>query len=78
MRIKRLIYPAAAVIMLSLLPTGCSLQYDPEDTYSDITEGITEEAEEVVFKDKAAVESYMTAMYKKITDQQEHLSLIHI
>lgn len=72
MKITRLIYPAAAGIMLSLLPTGCSLQYDPEDTYSDITEGVTEEAEEVVFKDKAAVESYMTAMYKKITDQQEH------
>lgn len=72
MKIKRLIYPAAAVMFMSLLPTGCSLQHDPEDTYSDVTEGVTEEAEEVVFKDKAAVESYMTSMYKKITDRQEH------
>ncbi len=56
---------------MAMMP-ACSLQYDPLDVYSDVTEGVTEEEEEVVFKDKAAVESYMTSMYKKITDRQEH------
>lgn len=72
MKIQKLIYPAAACLGMALLSTSCDLQHDPIDTYSDVTEGVTEDEEEVVFKDKAAVESYMTAMYKKITDQQEH------
>lgn len=72
MKIRQLIYPVATGLALTLLTTGCDLQYDPIDTYSDVTEGVTEDEEEVVFKDKAAVESYMTSIYKKITDQQEH------
>jgi len=72
MKIKRIIYPAAAATVLALLPTSCDLQHDPLSQYSDVTEGVTEDEEEVVFKDKAAVESYMKSLYKKITDQQEH------
>jgi hypothetical protein len=72
MKIQKILYPAAAAVLLSVLPTACSLQYDPLDTYSDVTEGVTEDQEEIVFKDKAAVESYMTSMYKLITDRQEH------
>ena len=33
---------------------SCSLQYDPVDTYSDVTEGVKEDGKEAVFKDKAA------------------------
>ena len=74
MKIKNMIYPAVAGLSLALLATGCSLDYDPLDTYSDVTEGVddSKEGEEVVFKDRASVESAMTALYKKITDQQEH------
>ncbi|MDE6282883.1 MAG: RagB/SusD family nutrient uptake outer membrane protein [Muribaculaceae bacterium] len=72
MKLNKIIYPAAAALFMAVIPAGCSLQHDPLDTYSDITEGVTEDEEEVVFKDKAAVESYMTTLYKKITDQQEH------
>lgn len=57
---------------VSVIATSCSLDYDPLDTYSDVTEGVTEEQEEIVFKDKAAVESYMTSLYKKMNDRQEH------
>ena len=57
---------------LALGSTGCTLDYDPVSDYSDVTEGVTEEEEEVVFKNKAAVESYMTSIYKKMTDRQEH------
>lgn len=62
----------AAAATLAVAAAGCSLQYDPEDTYSDVTEGVTEDQEEVVFRDRAAVESYMTSLYKLITDRQEH------
>lgn len=72
MKIKNILYPAATGLCLALLSTGCDLQHDPIDTYSDVTEGVTEDAEEIVFKTKSDVESYMTSLYKKITDQQEH------
>lgn len=62
------ILPAAIAAALS----ACSLDYEPQDTYSDITEGVQDADVEVVFRTKADVESYMQGMYKKITDQQEH------
>lgn len=56
-----------------LLTAGaCSLDYDPLDTYSDVTEGITETGEQVVFKDKAAVESHLRTLYNQMRDRQEH------
>lgn len=54
------------------MATSCSLDYDPLDTFSDVTEGVTSDDEEIVFKDKAAVESYMKSLYKKMEDRQEH------
>lgn len=63
------IFSVAATLTLA---TSCSLDYEPLDTYSDVTEGVTEDQEEIVFKDKAAVESYMKSLYKKMTDRQEH------
>ena len=39
---------------------SCSLDYDPVDMYSDVTEGVQKEEDKgVVFKDKAAVEAFM-------------------
>lgn len=72
MKIQKILYPVATGVCLSLLTTACDLQYDPVSDYSDVTEGVTEDAEEIVFKDKAAVDSYLATIYKKITDQQEH------
>lgn len=72
MKIRKYISITAATGIFALVAAACSMQYDPEGTYSDVTEGVTEEQEEVVFKDHAAVESYMTKMYKLITDRQEH------
>jgi hypothetical protein len=72
MKTKNILSFAAAAVVMASMPTACSLQYDPISSYSDVTEGITEEQEEIVFKDKAAVESYMTAIYKLIIDRQEH------
>lgn len=62
----------STIVCAAVMATSCSLDYDPLDTYSDVTEGVTENQEEVVFKDKAAVESYMKSLYKKMNDRQEH------
>lgn len=67
----KLNYILTAVAISSMM-AACSLQYDPKDTYSDVTEGVTPDDEEIVFKDRASVESYMQRMYKLITDRQEH------
>jgi hypothetical protein len=54
------------------LTTSCSLDYDPVDTYSDVTEGVTESGKEAAFKDKAAVEGHMRTIYNQLRDRQEH------
>jgi len=51
---------------------SCSLDYDPVDTYSDVTQGETETGVKVVFKDKADVESHMKTLYNQMRDRQEH------
>ena len=49
-----------------------SLNYEPLDTYSDVTEGVTSDGTKIVFKDKAAVESHLTTLYNQMRDRQEH------
>jgi hypothetical protein len=52
---------------------SCSLDYNPVDTYSDITEGVDSTGKEVVFRDKAAVISHVQSLYDRIhNDGQEH------
>lgn len=51
---------------------SCSLDYNPVDTYSDVTEGVSEQGDDVVFKDKAAVESHLQTLYDQMRDRQEH------
>src|SRR5690606_19144724 len=57
--------------MVALL-SSCSLITEPIDTYSDVTEGVNDAGQEVVFKDKAAVESHMQTIYRQLNDRQEH------
>lgn len=52
--------------------SSCSLDYDPVDTYSDVTQGVDEQGAEVVFKNKADVESHMKTLYNQMRDRQEH------
>ena len=56
---------------------ACSLDYEPIDTYSDLTysepnSDAAEDEDEVVFPDRASVESYMQKIYKQMNDRQEH------
>lgn len=55
-----------------LIAASCSLVKDPLDTYSDVTEGVDEGGVQVVFKDKAAVQSHLTTLYNQMRDRQEH------
>ncbi|SKB90922.1 Starch-binding associating with outer membrane [Parapedobacter luteus] len=55
-----------------LFMNSCSLIFEPVDTYSDVTEGITEGGDEVVFRDKAAVEGHLVTLYNQLRERQEH------
>lgn len=60
------------ICSLLMTVTSCSLDYDPVDTYSDVTQGFTEDGKEVAFKNKADVESHMKTIYNQMRDRQEH------
>ena len=68
---RKYIYTALILLNLGVF-SSCSLDKDPLDTYSDVTEGVNEEGEKVVFKDKAAVDGHMTTLYNQMRDRQEH------
>ncbi|WP_165041951.1 RagB/SusD family nutrient uptake outer membrane protein [Dysgonomonas sp. ZJ709] len=72
MKLKYIFLGLACSSCLILTNTSCSLDYDPIDTYSDVTEGVTESGEKVAFKDKAAVESHLVTIYQRMRDRQEH------
>jgi hypothetical protein len=61
-----------ALCSLAFFVAACSLDYDPLDTYSDVTEGVTTDSVTVAFKDKAAVVSYRTTIHDRYRDRQEH------
>lgn len=55
---------------LTFSATSCSLDYDPISSYSDVTEGVTSDGKEVVFKDKAAVDAQLEALYNRLKEQE--------
>lgn len=64
------------IYILSILTTAflasCSLDYEPIDTYSDITEGVSRDSTEAVFKDKATVLSHRQTLLNLYKNGQEH------
>ncbi|MDR0541687.1 MAG: RagB/SusD family nutrient uptake outer membrane protein [Dysgonamonadaceae bacterium] len=66
----KLKYIVLCSLMLSVL--SCSLNYDPVDTYSDVTEGFIQDSVKVVFKDKAAVLNQRQVILNRYRDGQEH------
>jgi hypothetical protein len=64
---------AVLTVLCSLCYTfSCSLDYDPVDTYSDVTEGVSADSANVVFKDKAAVENQRQVIHNRLREGQEH------
>jgi hypothetical protein len=70
MKIKKYILISAVVFVAA----SCSLDYNPIDTYSDITEGIdtTSASSQVILKDRAAVINQRQVLYQRLKDGQEH------
>ncbi|MDR2147730.1 MAG: RagB/SusD family nutrient uptake outer membrane protein [Tannerella sp.] len=64
-------YVYLSLILCSLFCfSSCSLDYDPVDTYSDVTEGIASDSSEVV--NRATVENQRQVILNKFRDGQEH------
>lgn len=70
MKVKYIIPTLAFAGLINF--TSCSLDKDPLDSYSDVTEGFEDKGEEIIFKDKAAVESHLKSLYNILRDRQEH------
>jgi len=59
-------------ILSACIFAACSLDYEPIDTYSDITEGVSQDTVQVVFKDKAAVTLFRQSLLDCYKNGQEH------
>lgn len=53
---------------------SCDVQYDPKGIFSDVTEGVTDDNEELVFRNRADVEMYLQDIYERmvIADTQNN------
>lgn len=60
------------LLIISIITLSCSLNRDPLDTYSDVSEGETSTGNKVVFKDKASVDNFLASIYLQLKDRQEH------
>lgn len=72
MNMKKLVNLLMVLSGILLTMNACSLAYNPIDSYSDVTEGINDEGDEVVFRDKAAVVSHLESIYQQLRNRQEH------
>lgn len=59
-------------IIITVFFASCSLNYEPIDTYSDITEGVSKDSTQAAFKDKAAVVSHRQTLLNLYKNGQEH------
>lgn len=59
-------------LLITCLLASCSLDYEPLDTYSDVTEGMDQDSVTVVFRDKAAVVSHRQLLLNLFRNGQEH------
>lgn len=72
MKIKKYIIAGLLLGGMASL-TSCSLDYNPLDSYSDVTEGVQDESgDKQEFKNKADVESALTALYELMKNRLEH------
>ena len=64
--------------VMAFTVTSCSLDFDPISAYSDVTEGISDNGKEVVFKNKEAVEEHLRLIYTNLRDQTWYIDKILI
>lgn len=69
-------YFFSGLVALSMLATGCGLDYEPVSDYSDVTEGVIDNnVEEVVYQNRADAESALKALYEDFRGNQNQLQL---
>src|SRR5690554_346072 len=59
-------------ILVAITLASCSLDYDPVCLYSDVTEGVSDDSVQIVFKDKVAVLSHRQTLLNLFKNGQEH------
>lgn len=72
MKLNHIYKSIACGVLLAMTATSCDLDYNPVDTYSDVTEGVNKTDEKPIFNSVQDVETSMVTLHKKFRDQQEH------
>lgn len=72
MKLNHIYKSIACGVVLAMTATSCDLDYNPVDTYSDVTEGVNKTDEKPIFNSVQDVETSMVTLHKKFRDQQEH------
>ena len=72
MKLNHIYKSIACGVLLAMTATSCDLDYNPVDTYSDVTEGVNKSDEKPIFNSVQDVETSMVTLHKKFRDQQEH------
>jgi hypothetical protein len=60
------------MFMTGLLLASCSLNRDPLDSYTDVSQGKTENGTQIVFKNRSEVDNFLSGIYQQMRDRQEH------
>ena len=64
MKLKHIYKSIACGILLAMTATSCDLDYNPVDTYSDVTEGVDKADEKPIFNSVQDVETSMVTLHK--------------
>lgn len=68
-------YILSGALALSLMATSCGLDYSPVSDYSDLTEGIENKEEEVIYANRADAESALLGLYNDFKGNQNFWQL---
>ena len=65
MKLNHIYKSIACGVLLAMTATSCDLDYNPVDTYSDVTEGVNKTDEKPIFNSVQDVETSMVTLHKK-------------
>lgn len=71
-------YIFSGAVALSLMVSSCGLDYNPVSDYSDVTEGIDNQEEEVIYANRADAENALLALYNDFKGNQNHWQLDYL
>mgnify|MGYP005796412983 CR=1 FL=1 len=72
MKLNQIYKSIACGVLLAMTATSCDLDYNPVDTYSDVTEGVNKTDEKPIFNSVQDVETSMVTLHNKFRDRQVH------